>query len=403
MHCQYNFDFTSFYASTRASLTGDNPYYPWMAEYLPVVKQILVNLNPPVSLLVFRPLAYFSYPYALAIWLAIIFCSGLLGARLVFYYSFSQEAQAKHRLLLYSVYLALFSSLMNISVAQVGTLLLLGLMLGYHFCLQKKFYWAGIIWGFVITFKLFPALLFFYALKQKHLRLFWVMLVTVIFCMSVPLLIWGPEVYYQYYQAMSHIAWYNNTWNASLLGFLVRILTKIDHSNDVTIAYLLSALMVLVLYLSGMGEEKEGKNHQAFCLSLVTMLLLSPLGWLYYFPILLFPLLLWWGECMNEPSAFSPSAKGLCFCFFFINFPIKISEASVQNLSEDWGYPFFYVLGLLMLFGFLLLHKEKLAGFQTLRDNGERSQCLLILAAILAFGLIVPGTGFFLRLVYPCN
>lgn len=173
-------------------------------------------------------------------------------------------------------------------------------MLGYHFYLTNRCYLAGISWGIIIALKLFPALLLFYVLKQGRTRVFLTMLATFLLACLIPILFYGPTLYVQYHSMITRVLWFGDSWNASVYGFLFRLLidTHYTSHNLIPIELLYSGLflILLILYLKTLGPSTVYKthqvNHQPFCLTLVMMLLLSPFGWLYYFSLLMFPLVL---------------------------------------------------------------------------------------------------------------
>lgn len=403
--CQYNLDFASFYSAALASIKGENPYRVWLATYLPVTKKIAVNLNPPIALLIFNPLARISYPIALAIWLIVSFTLGLIGAGIAFNYTFSTHFLKKNWLVLYLVYLSLFSTLMNISIAQLGAILLFFIMLGYHFYLKNRDYLAGIMWGFIISVKLFPALLFFYVLKQGRFKVFTVMVVVFLLACLIPLLVYGPTVYKQYYSMMSSVFWYGDSWNASIYGFLSRLFINTRQGLPfIKTIYAILFVILLIGYLKKLGpSEINPINHQPFCLTLVMMLLLSPLGWIYYFPILIFPLVLTWVTIIDEKIPLTKAAQLWLLCLFFINFPISnVISKRMTDFVEQIGFSSFYFYGLLLLAFFLMIRK-KLSGKNEVNIDETKQQFILAIFIILAFGLIVPSTGFFMRLSTPCQ
>ncbi|MDP1604887.1 MAG: glycosyltransferase family 87 protein [Legionella sp.] len=399
--CQYNFDFTSFYSAVLASIKGRNPYDAWIADYLPFIKRAPVNLNPPIFLLLFYPLGYLSYQAAIAIWLTLSFVFGLMGAWVAFYYAFSRAFLTKYWLILFMAYLALFGTLMNYSIAQMGTVLVLLIMLGYHFYLQNNDNLAGFCWGLIISLKLFPALLFIYVLKQRRFKVCAMMGATIALCFLLPLLVYGVTIYSQFYKTMSSIWWYHNSWNASVLGFIYRGITELNQVEWIMPVYALIFCLTIILYVVNLGSKNVGAavNHQPFCLTLVVMLILSPLGWLYYFPMLIFPLCLLWAKLMQEPEALSSKAQVFLVALFLINFPVN--NHSMNSDIVHVKLSSFYFFGLL-LFAYLLVITKDLSGNNDIVPDERKQSFLFIIFIIIAFGLIIPGTGFLLRLATAC-
>jgi hypothetical protein len=403
--CQYNSDFASFYSSALSARQGTNPYQTVFTSFLPIKTQSLINLNPPIILLLFYPLTYFSYPVALDIWLVLSIILGLIGAWFTFNIAFTPNFVRKNWLSLYTIYLFFFFTLICLSTNQVGTLLLLCLMLGYHFYLKNDDYPAGILWGFIIALKLFPGLLFFYVLRQKRIKLLAIMLTTIAFCFLIPLLVYGPQIYSQFYQVMIGIEWYENPWNASVLAFIHRIFMEIQHIDWIMPTYIIVLFISLVGYLWSLStsDDPENKNHQPFCLTLVMMLILSPLGWIYYFPILLFPLMLLWASFLKEKEHLSQAAKIWLTSLFLLNFPTaSITTMQAVHYDDKTSLIPFYFLGLVTLIYLLTVKKKSLPGNNEIVINENKSSLILTAFFIMAFSFIIPSTGFLLRLSRAC-
>ncbi|KTD54998.1 hypothetical protein Lsai_2590 [Legionella sainthelensi] len=394
-------DFSSFYSTVHALLQGENPYKDLTATYLPTNNQLSANLNPPIVLWLFNPLAYLSYSTALLVWSAISLILGFLGAVIVFHYAFSTVFLRNNYLNVSLLYFAFFATLMNVTTLQLGTLLFFFIMVGYYFYLHHRDCLAGIFWGMIIAMKLFPALLFFYVLKQKRFKVLGVMMITLIIAWLIPLLVYGVTIYKQYYFMMSGVFWYGDGWNASIYGFICRLLHYSGseyHLLFIKMLYVFCFFILIVWYLKALGaNESDPVNHQPFCLTLAMMLFLSPLGWVYYFPLLILPLILTWFVALN-----SKDIKMILFwflCFFLVNFPMDYVKT--QDMSNLWGRMSFfssYFYGLLFLIYFL--GKRKIIyGNNEIQEHGMQNHFMPVLVIILAFGLFIPTICFVMRLL----
>jgi alpha-1,2-mannosyltransferase len=392
-------DFSSLYSASKAAAEGTNPYQVLYAHYLPSVKKLPANLNPPVVLWAFNPLIHLSYDHALLLWCITSFILGLIGANLVFKYAFPQDLLKKDKLLFYLLYLSLFSTIMNTTIAQFGTVIFFFIMYGYHLYLKKYDYFAGFFWGIIISFKLFPALLFFYVLLQNRYKVFWLMLFTTILVSLVPWLTFGSTIYFEYINMMPRVLWYGDSWNASIYGFIFRLLAnshyEITHLLWVQLAYVVIFCVALIAYLVYMKKiEKQPAAHASFCLTLVVMLLLSPLGWLYYFEILLLPLALTWKNSFHKNTPIK--IQGLWYlCLFLLNFPLNyIPTHSMHSyLSKLSVYSFhFYGLLLLLLITARLAHRDEHVALFTHMKKSETP-----IAMIILFGLGVVGAYLYLQ------
>ncbi|MBA2657793.1 MAG: DUF2029 domain-containing protein [Tatlockia sp.] len=397
-------DFTPFYISTKALIYGVNPY--------PISESIPANLNPPFFLCIFYPLGLLNYQTAMIIASLLSVTLGLIGARIAFFYAFSEQFRQKYKLILYLLYFSFFPVLMDTSIVQVGALLFFFIMVGYHFYLQKNDSMAGLFWGFIIALKLFPALLLFYVIKQRRYRVFLIMIATVLICMLLPLGLFGAIIYKQYTSMLALIYWYGDSWNASIYGYLFRLMMDLKHPGQnlapVQGLYLLLFSILLIVYFFTMGPKEINVktcqlNHQPFCLTLAMMILLSPFGWLYYFSLLIFPLLL------TGLTVFQGKAKTLIpkiiwvVCFCLINYPLAyVVGKQMSGFIEKISFFSFYFYGLILL-NSLLIHRQKLAGEHSLpiaeiQHDEYTPRFLMALLISIAFGLIVPLNSFLIRI-----
>lgn len=126
-------DFSSFYLSSQALMQGENPYRNFFTTFLPAIKILPANLNPPFVLWGFSFLTRLSYSNALLVWVCISFILGIIGVTISFYYAFSHRFLQKHYINVYLLYFAFFPTLMNLVTQQFGCILLFLIMGGIIF------------------------------------------------------------------------------------------------------------------------------------------------------------------------------------------------------------------------------------------------------------------------------
>jgi alpha-1,2-mannosyltransferase len=213
---QLSTDFYSFYASTESWVQGMKPYSLLKIPYL--AGEYGANLNPPIFLMLFAPLAKLTPQDSLMVWSSLSFILNLISASIAFNLAFSKHFFKQHRLMVYLVYLSLFSTLLNTGIAQTGAWLAFLLIAGYAAYKKNHYKVAAILWGIIIAIKLFPGLLFFYILRQRHYKMAGMMAITATLLWLLPALLYGPEIYLNYFKLLSHVYWYSDNWNASLYG-----------------------------------------------------------------------------------------------------------------------------------------------------------------------------------------
>ncbi|WP_454782905.1 glycosyltransferase family 87 protein [Legionella sp. WA2022007384] len=400
-------DFSSFYFSSQAFLQGENPYRNFFTTYLSSTKILPANLNPPFVLWSFSFLAYFNYSNALLFWFCFSFVLGIIGVTITFYYAFSKRFFHKNYVNLYLLYFAFFPTLMNFVTQQFGCVLLFLIMLGYYFYLNRRDYLAGIFWGIIIAIKLFPALLFFYVVKQGRLRVFLSMLVTFLIAVFIPVLVYGSEVYHQYFKMMHNVFWYGDEWNASIYGFMFRlffggeILPNMSYLIPVNLVYSVIFVILILWYWRNLGPTENAPiNHQPFCLTLAMMLLLSPFGWVYYFPLLILPMTLLWFEAALENQNISIKTMIIwLLCLFLINFPVDyVNSKEMDHLLVRISFFSTFFYGLLFLI-YLLVKRKKIYGHNEIIGDGVKHYSISVIIIIFIFGVFVPIIYYLTRLL----
>ncbi len=325
---QLRLDFISFYASADAYIIHLNPYQSVLPSFSPI--KLPINLNPPFFLFLLSPLTHISFKSAVFLWSVLSFIAGILGALISFKLCVSPFNFKKYGLIFLAMYLSMYSTIMNLSIGQIGGFLLFFIMTGYYFYLKKQDYLAGFFWGIIIAIKLFPGLLIFLALIQKRYQLILIILITFILCWSMPLITHGTNVYSLYFDKIQRVLWYGDNWNSSIYGYLFRLFidpTSIRNLIPIKATYLIVSVIFFIWYIKTIRTYNNTTygDHRSFCLTLVMMLLLSPMGWLYYFSLLLMPLILLW-QSTNENVLNFKKKIYWALSVFLINVPIYYVE-----------------------------------------------------------------------------
>lgn len=330
-------DFSSFYAASQALIQDHNPYKLLFTTYLEIPRVINNNLNPPILLLLFYPFTCFGYYVGFWFW---SFFSLVLGAGAAFITCkivFPEEIFKKYYVYFIVLSLAFFPSLINLGIAQLGGVIAFCMMLGYYCYLKRNDVGAAIMWGMIIASKLFPGLLFLYVLKMRRYRLLWMMGSVVLILFLIPMWLYGFEIYPQYFSILPKVNWYGDNWNASLYGFLFRLMVDINVGLDRVVWVSLVHTFLLGLgalgYLLLKEPSNQSETHSSFCLILVLMLLFSPFAWLYFLPLVLFPLTVVFWRLVTRPLPLSTMMSWLV-CLFLINFPLD--HISTKHMGALW-------------------------------------------------------------------
>lgn len=343
-------DFTTFYNSVGALWNDVNPYQVLQYELRGVTRQLPVNLNPPVFLMCFLPLYYFSYKTAEAIWFFILILLAFASFCLARKYGCSDKFWNRNGIYFKFIFITSFSTIMGLAIGQIGPFIAFWILLGYHFYQSQSYHRCALCWGFITACKFFPAVLLLFCIQQGKWRLaFWYIFYGLIL-FFLPILIFGVDLFYKYDDMISRVMWYGDSWNASFFGLIGRLFID-NHNIQISLRpyhliWLSVATPILLFYLF----QRQLAAHFSFLLALVLMLILSPFGWMYYF-FLLFIVLLNTAEKAEK-------SNDLWLWFFalvLMNFPIDyIAELHQQGLIQRLLICSAHFYGLVLLLILLL-------------------------------------------------
>jgi hypothetical protein len=271
------YDFASFMASGQAAARGQNPFLVYPLTFMLQVDahtwEAAPNLNPPLSVLAFQPVADFPLYTAFRAWHLLSFLLFLTSVTLLVR---AFPGFVNFRRLLWVFALAgLWGTL---QLGQIYIAILLALTAAFLFLHNRNQIVAGILIGLVVAIKpnflVWPGLL----LLGGYVTPAMVAGTTTLVLSAIPAVIYGPQVYLQWYQASAHVYWVQAESNASLISFAARL--GVGPVGAMLSALLLVALAALVWRLRPGAEDLSG-------IAIVASLLTSPITWVGYTVLLL--------------------------------------------------------------------------------------------------------------------
>jgi hypothetical protein len=291
-------DFAIFYESVQSMKNGGSIYPVFNSSAYQESKETVVkpsrqhstNLNTPFfNQLMYYGFSCFSYVKAWQYFTGISILCLFLG---IFCLPPFQKSGAKklYFLTLSLILLAYFPTYINTQYGQVGLILFFLISCAWFFLEKGCFLILGFVLGLASAIKLFLLLFIVYLFFAGLYRSLIVMIGSFVLLSVLPGWEYGFGIFKLYFQVLSEIHWYQANWNVSLFGALARI--------GCLPSYFFYRLLFLILgvSLSLLGYVIIFKNKASsldkiwgFHLTLVLALLFSPLGWLYYFPILILP------------------------------------------------------------------------------------------------------------------
>ena len=298
-------DFGKLHASAQAYLAGRDMYDLGPATLSPVrgmTGDILhyiqfLNLNPPHFHLILLPLAPLPGRWALVVWGLLSLGCLALSLRLI-----AREAAIVltpwcRRLAVLA--LLSFAGLGAVAVTgQVSFILLLPMTLAWIRARRGRWVQAGVYLGLAMSVKPFLGIFLLYLALRRRFDALGTTLAAVAGAFIVGLGVFGWEAHRSWIAGLSAVSWEWVAMNASLLGVLKRVLAPsayyaplLDAPSLITPAWLLlSALIGVVTFAATAHEADDRAIDRSFGLLLLAALLISPLGWTYYWWLALGPM-----------------------------------------------------------------------------------------------------------------
>jgi len=307
-------DFAGLYASGLQFLRGDNVYARLPFDVLGPIdvrekvpdRDMHQNLNPPFAILLLAQISRLPYAKAYWVWAGIsIACAAVTAWLLAGVYG-SGAKQIRWSLGLLVVLLAYAPSWIAILLGQTAMPIVLLLAAGWRLARTGCERGAGATLGATLALKPFVGvlLILFLALRRRRLLAWYVGGFAAANLIAMAFM--GIGVFVAYLGALRGVTWHGMEMNASIFGLLARLFgAKAGPVSSITgfwpqfIGYvvLVLTLVLIVPFARRLPPLPSTQGIDiGYALCVVLMLLLSPLGWIYYFPTLLICILVIWRE-----------------------------------------------------------------------------------------------------------
>ena len=304
-------DFGKFYYSARLFLDGQDMYGPSPATAIPVnvdgTSRQFWNMNPPHFHLLVLPLAPLSPINALAVWIVMNLAALLWSVRMVVR---ELELRMTFSGVLWGLLAFLCCSATCAIVITGQITFLLVLPFTYAWAMARRGQWtrAGIALGVLISVKPFLGVFGIYLLLLRQFRAAVWSAISGAAAVLAGLLVFGPDTYLAWSRAVKSIEWLWAPMNGSIHGLFSRTFSPSPlfpgaFSVPAVIVPLatLSCLAVLAVTYARLSRSTEAHAvDYSFGLLLLTALLVTPLGWVYYWWLLAGPLAALWRAHTGE-------------------------------------------------------------------------------------------------------
>ncbi len=238
------------------------------------------------------------------VWSLFSLCCGLAAIALFYWHIENSHMNLTYLMNIWIIFLLYFPTLINFRLGQFSFILLLLVAIAWNNAKLGRDYTAGIILGLAVALKLFFGIFFIIFIFYRRWRLILCMLGTFIACNVLSIAIFSIQTFENFFSLLQNMPWYGGSWNASFMGFFTRLfggslnipfvnLPWLAHSLSFILSIALISSMILLARPHSCRSESD-LFDLVFSLALVQMLLISPYGWIYYFSILILPMIVAW-------------------------------------------------------------------------------------------------------------
>ena len=306
-------DFGKFYYSAQYYLEGRDIYGTSPATLIPVDEnesRHFWNLNPPHFHLLILPFAALTPGNAIMAWSIVNLLALALAAALIV-----KELQIRISAsgLIWAAALIVISSPMDtvIATGQFTFLLMVPVTLAWTAARRGQWERAAVILGLLASIKPFFGIFWVYFLLRRPVRETVAMAGVCAACFLVGLTLFGWQAHMQWLNALSAVEWSWAPMNGSIAGIVARTLADSPLFDPIVSAPALvrpiTALGNLAIFVASavlLRRQAAASADIVFAVLLLVAQLVSPLGWIYYLPLVAGPLVGWWrGSTMLVPAA----------------------------------------------------------------------------------------------------
>lgn len=253
------------------------------------------NLNPPAFVLLTSPLGLLDYKKAWYVWclLSMLAACGTLMLCWCTLNTGRMRSPETSTLALGLLFFIIAPTYLNFITGQVGFFFALFLCLAWRWLRKNHLLMAGFLLGILASMKFFLGLFSIMLLISGQIRTLYGFCAGFLTVTTITFLLMDMSTLLIYWQSLQEITWQAMSWNSSYHGIAARIMESLDRSWSIShIIGLVTASLLTLLAVCWSARNMRDMDNQSradflFAVTSPAMLLLSPLGWIYYFPMLL--------------------------------------------------------------------------------------------------------------------
>ncbi|MGZ4995164.1 MAG: glycosyltransferase family 87 protein [Methylobacter sp.] len=297
------------------------------------------NLNLPFFVALTTPFTLLDYPHALWVWSLASIISGIWALILIFKSDASPTTSATTKTLIGLAFFAYYPTFANSSYGQLTLFLLLDVTLAWLALRNGKNRAAGCCLGAAAGIKPFFGLFLIALLISRNWRAVSAFIAACGFSFLTGGLLAGFSAYTAYLGILNDVHWLATSWNGSYAGFFTRLFGSGDKSwLDIpmlarglsTICSMVTAAALgSVVFRLSKSTDRKLHADALVALTIPAMLMISPLGWSYYFPMLLISFVVIWNLTAD---LFNGRIYRLLLIFWIIpTFPAKLMLRPIHS------------------------------------------------------------------------
>ena len=347
-------DFVQEWASARNFFTG-HPIYEnqqiTLREYLGLTVApggfvLEYNAHPPTSVLLVLPFGLLPYGTALALWNAFSFLA-LIAVLITLGKQGGRTWTLTGICWMWAAIVAagLFSPLREQFLQGQWNLVLLLLITPAFFADNAdRPALAGVLLGLAVTIKLFPGFLLFYYLVRLRWTILLAATATIGGMTLLTVSVLGLNAYQDYaFQVLPTLQMFRSSWpGLSLNNFWCKLFDPVPtagpafplwYSPPLARALTMTSCLLVVSTLGWMiyRAKTRAQRDRSFALTMVAMLLVSPIAWDHYLVLLILPAVLFWNTLASSSRPFF-----VCIAVLLLLHRYFYWTPLVCDPREDW-------------------------------------------------------------------
>jgi hypothetical protein len=279
-------DFLVFYQSGRQLLAGGDAYLPFVPYRGP-------NLSPPWVVGLMSPLSRLPLTAAVVVWWTVSFAC--LGAAVALIANTVAPGRA---VAIASAVLVTQAAFANVRLGQVAWPLMLLVTAAWWADRSQRPLLCGALLGVATSWKPFLLVFVPYLIWRREWRTLVAMAAAIVVTIAAGFLLLGASGYTSWFAVLQFVGWEGHPLNASLRGAITRALTSSTlielHTTPIVnapawrdAAWLAISLIVAAVTVLRIVVRRD--IDLAWAALGLLALLISPLGWVHYTPIVAGP------------------------------------------------------------------------------------------------------------------